>query len=213
MEKPTINQIISLGPACPIAEFLKNFKLRNCSYPFDWMYSSPKLILDCLNDDFNILLNKEYHTNCSENISGHSLYGNKIFRHKNILNENDYLYYIRCVQRFRFILSVSNLKLFTVISNFNDRTNEISQIDNNIIVLNDKLKLCTKNFFILNIVFHISKSVQKYDVNIKDNIYHCDIWIFNHFTGSLNKHNRKDTLFFMSILKQLFNIEIHNFFL
>ena len=34
-----INYVISLGKQCHTAEFLKDNKLKNCSYPFDWIFS------------------------------------------------------------------------------------------------------------------------------------------------------------------------------
>lgn len=64
-----INYVISLGKQCHTAQFLKDNKLRNCSYPFDWLFSwhqthnygKNHMIIDCLENHFEIFLNKNYY--------------------------------------------------------------------------------------------------------------------------------------------------------
>ena len=44
--------IIPIGSDCGVAELLKKYNLRNASYPFDWIFSTPVMIQHCINDDF-----------------------------------------------------------------------------------------------------------------------------------------------------------------
>ncbi|MFY9291517.1 MAG: DUF1796 family putative cysteine peptidase [Methylorubrum rhodinum] len=49
---------ISLGSHCHMAQILKAEGLRTWSGPFDWIFSSPGMIRDCLADDFSALLDR-----------------------------------------------------------------------------------------------------------------------------------------------------------
>ena len=49
---------ISLGSHCHMAELLKSTGLRTWSGPFDWIFSNPGMVLDCLKDDFALLLDR-----------------------------------------------------------------------------------------------------------------------------------------------------------
>jgi hypothetical protein len=39
---------------------LKQNKLKLCSYPFDWIFSNCNNIIHCLEDDFNVFLDKSF---------------------------------------------------------------------------------------------------------------------------------------------------------
>jgi hypothetical protein len=56
-----INYVCSLGSFCHTAFHLDNYKMRNCAYPFDYILSSPEMVIDCLIDDFKVFLDKKYH--------------------------------------------------------------------------------------------------------------------------------------------------------
>lgn len=49
---------ISLGSHCHMAQILKSEGLRRWSGPFDWIFSSPGMVRDCLADDFFGLLDR-----------------------------------------------------------------------------------------------------------------------------------------------------------
>ena len=47
-----IQHIISLGVFCYPAWVIKQLGLKRRSYPFDWIFSTPAMVLDILRDDF-----------------------------------------------------------------------------------------------------------------------------------------------------------------
>lgn len=119
-------EIISLGENCNSAWYIKKVGLKNCSYPFDWTYSSPSIIENCIRDSFNKFLDKKFiFPTRSGNSAGHSFYHNNLFNHKNPLkNEVDYTYYQRCIKRFMNILKSKKSILFvmTVITEIDKRS-------------------------------------------------------------------------------------------
>ena len=56
-----IKHTCSLGNICHSSQFLKDNKLKKCSYPFDWVFSTCDSIIHCIEDDFNIFLDKSYY--------------------------------------------------------------------------------------------------------------------------------------------------------
>lgn len=54
--EPGLVNHVSLGSHCHMAQVLKTTGLRTWSGPFDWIFSSPGMVLDCLADDFSALL-------------------------------------------------------------------------------------------------------------------------------------------------------------
>lgn len=49
--------LISIGGQCVTSGLLQTFGLRLTSYPFDWLFSSLRMIEHCLRDDFSEFLN------------------------------------------------------------------------------------------------------------------------------------------------------------
>jgi hypothetical protein len=96
-----INYVISLGKQCHTANFLKNNKLKNCSYPFDWIFSWYEtnnygvnhIILDCLKNNFELFMDKTYFEDNG----------------KNLLEPSIYEYYKRCINRLYTILKKRNV--------------------------------------------------------------------------------------------------------
>lgn len=67
---------ISIGPWCTTAEALKEAHLRDASYPFDWLFSCPYIVADCIENNFNRFLDKTYYIpNVHNNNTDHSIYG------------------------------------------------------------------------------------------------------------------------------------------
>jgi hypothetical protein len=132
-----INYTCSLGSLCHSSQILKRNKLKLCSYPFDWIFSNCDNIIHCIEDNFNIFLDKSYYINISESKCGHSKYHSEMFNHRNPLNNiNDNNYYVRCVKRFKKLLQKQEYKLF--ITTFPNRNNiyDYETIKNNIIFNN-----------------------------------------------------------------------------
>jgi hypothetical protein len=49
-----VNYTCSLGSICHTSEILKQNNYKECSYPFDWIRTNYDIIVDCLENDFNI---------------------------------------------------------------------------------------------------------------------------------------------------------------
>lgn len=58
-EKP-IQHIVSLGTHCLSSYFLKFFGLKTYSLPFDWLFTSPEMIIDCISNNFDFFLKQEF---------------------------------------------------------------------------------------------------------------------------------------------------------
>ena len=56
-----INYTCSLGNLCHGSQILKRNNYKKCSYPFDWIFSNCENIIHCIEDDFNIFLDKSYY--------------------------------------------------------------------------------------------------------------------------------------------------------
>jgi hypothetical protein len=94
--KPIINFIFSLGFRCYSPEFLKTFKLRKISGPFDYLFIDFETSLKIINDKFEnylndvILFNK--HTRTIE-----------LFRKKNTNNINNNFYELLKTNKFEYV--------------------------------------------------------------------------------------------------------------
>jgi len=119
-KKISVIYVISLGSCCHTASFLKKEKLKLVSYPFDWVFSGPKMIYEILIDQFKSFLDKNQYTVLTEHRSGHKVYGHRFFNHKNPKEDVDYEYYKRCVVRFYDVINSQEHKLF-IITNVIDR--------------------------------------------------------------------------------------------
>ena len=110
MQKINIDHVISLGSFCHVGQFLKDNNLKNCSYPFDWVHSNAHMVKSCIDNNFEKLLNKEmYIDNINnpndKNKCGHLFYHKSMFEHHNPRNKKDYEYLVRCIDRFRDVLT------------------------------------------------------------------------------------------------------------
>ncbi|MBQ7203703.1 MAG: hypothetical protein IJS03_06790 [Eubacterium sp.] len=54
------NNIISLGFFCSVAQELEKYGFRNASYPFDWLISDFKGVIEVIERDFKDFLNYDY---------------------------------------------------------------------------------------------------------------------------------------------------------
>jgi hypothetical protein len=209
-----ISYICSLGSVCHSAQLLKRNKLKLCSYPFDWIFSDYNNILHSIEDKFKIFLDKTYYINISNNMCGHSYYNKQMFKHHNPLtNENDYNYFIRCINRFNRLLDDTNHKLFIMIfinmNNMNklNNINNINNLKNNIIEFNNKLSNYTTNYTLL-VIFHINKhESQFYNFTINNNIDFLELHTISNSNG-LQFANDDDNNFLDTILKSKYKFNL-----
>ena len=119
---------ISIGSHCITGAFLKKYGAKKWSGPFDWIFSSPEIVSECIADDFSAFLDRKLHVKVPDeekldpaiNFCDHSYYKEKfgvgfMFNHYDIGNDDVYEYYGRCVRRFRAALrSGENLLLLSI---------------------------------------------------------------------------------------------------
>ena len=203
-----IKYTCSLGPLCHSSKILKNNNLKKCSYPFDWIYSNYNNIIHCIEDDFNIFLDKSYYVTISDTKCYHLHYNGPIFNHHNPLNnENDYNYFVRCVNRFRQLLKYDEPKLFIIIYPNMDNINE--ELKENIINFNNNFSKYTKNYKLL-VIFHIK---YKQDLNHIfthiNNIDFLELHTLSHSNG-LDFEQANDNYYLNNIINKTYNFNIEN---
>ena len=150
----------SLGTLCHAAYMIKTIGLKRCSYPFDWIFSNPAIIVDCLENDFQVFLDRSLHcpSSLEEPCSGHMIYGGETFRHRNVLQDDDYAYYVRCVDRFRSLLQNDCSKFFIMIMVNRGQPEPLPQEERDILHLNDALSQKTRNHHLIVIHHHVDPS-------------------------------------------------------
>jgi hypothetical protein len=147
-----VAHLASLGSFCLPSLISRNNGLRRYSLPFDWIFSTPKMVRDCLADDFAAFLDRSYYRSISherkEPGAEHELYRERydlpaLFAHHDPTREADYLHFTRCVTRFRQLMQIEDAKLLLLIGRANhDLTNEFP-------LLLDVLTRVTRNFVLL----------------------------------------------------------------
>ena len=147
------NHLVALGNFCLPSIICQDNGLRRYSLPFDWIFSTPQMVQECLADDFKVFLDRRHYRSTGESSAEHELYREKyglagMFAHKDPTREADYLYYVRGVSRLRQILSSSDPKLFWVIGRAHH--NLVKEFP----LLLESLELRTANFALLGIELH-----------------------------------------------------------
>jgi Putative papain-like cysteine peptidase (DUF1796) len=152
------NYVCSLGTLCQTGMLLKSLNLKLASYPFDWIFSNPNMIIDCIENKFEKFLDKSHYLSIDAIKNGrctHLIYGKNMFNHHNpLINEDEYQYFIRCVKRFNELIEKKEKKLFIII-HVNQETTNIEEIKQLMIDFNNKFILYTSNYDIL-VIYHIS---------------------------------------------------------
>ncbi|TZG25883.1 DUF1796 family putative cysteine peptidase [Sphingomonas montanisoli] len=111
---PQASKLVGLGTSCFTAFMLQGLGLRSHSQPFDWLFSCADMIADCIEDDFETLLDSRFHQSTplgnrarvEENCGTHRLYGDRygidfIFNHRDPAALDFEGYLGRCVARLR----------------------------------------------------------------------------------------------------------------
>ena len=188
-----IKYFCSLGTLCHSSQLLKRNNLKKCSYPFDWIYSDCNTISHCLQNNFKIFLDKSYYREINDMKCGHSYYHKRMFNHHNPLNNKDYNYFLRCVDRFNKLLQNTESKLF-ILMYVNMNHNEIQQS----IEFNKILTKYSSNYKLL-IIHHEVKTTRTYTFEIKDNIHILYLYTLSESDGKEFK-NEDDNLFLDNII-------------
>ena len=207
-EKEIINYVVPMGSQCFSAFFLKINNLKLTSYPFDWIFSSPFIIKDMLDDNFEKFLDKNnYLYDSTFEKNKHKIYlpDMYLFNHRNPAKEDDHYYYTKCVNRLNNIFEKNGRKLFLITILNNEIKNEIK----NIFSLKERLDIITDNFLLLCVFQknkgHQNKEIYKYD----DNLLIINISTIGGENGVIFE-NEEDTLFYKNIIFDLFTFELHN---
>uniref|UniRef100_A0A6C0AP82 Papain-like cysteine peptidase n=1 Tax=viral metagenome TaxID=1070528 RepID=A0A6C0AP82_9ZZZZ len=201
-----IKYTCSLGSLCQSSQILKNNNLKKCSYPFDWIFSNVNNILHCIDDGFNTFLDKSYYINISDKQCGHSYYNKLMFNHHNPLtNEDDYNYYVRCVNRFKELLRREEYKLFIMIIVNNDNFDE--NIKKCIINFNNKFNNYTKNYRLLAIIHIKDKARNDHIFTNSDNIDFLELHTVSSSNG-LKFIDENDNDYLNSIIKTSYNFNV-----
>jgi len=202
----TINYVIPFGSQCFSAYYLKANKLKLTSYPFDWIFSNPIVIFQILNDKFKEFLNKNNYViqNTESDRNSHRIYVPDLcmFNHRNPMRIDDYIYYIRCVNRFNEVLKKDGKKLFFMISLNNQINNELE----NLMYLKCKLdEICDDYIFVC--FFQREVGIQSHEIYQDGNMIIVQLFTFEDSDGVVFK-NDNDTAFFKSIMDELFDFQL-----
>lgn len=190
--------IIGLGPYCITKKAINQMKYSSKTMPFDWMFSSLPFIKAVLLDDFQRLLQKDnikssnpcwdknasYNTVYNEdivrskNITTHLLIKNEIcdynnfhmWRHYNLLEEEQFLKYTKYVKRFKEAVKSTDLNVFLYIQYYdNDSIEEM--VDFNEYLLHNVTNyrfICIKCCKVEHKTFEFRRSYEKGHLYIYD---------------------------------------------
>jgi hypothetical protein len=157
-----VRYVCSFGSHCHTGKILQRNNLKLASYPFDWIFSNPDMILHCIETGFSIFLDKSYYKIPPNHLSGkkciHAYYSPTVtFNHHNPLLKDDYSYVTRCVDRFKVLMQKPELKLFLMIS-VNNTTPMSDELTETIRTFNKQFANHTTNYK-LCYIHHIIQNV------------------------------------------------------
>lgn len=196
----SIKYACSLGSLCHSSEVLKRNNLKLCSYPFDWIFSDVHIIKNCIEDNFIKFLDTSYFIDNKHQFNsrqcGHSIYHEDFFFHKNPRNTDDYRYYIRCVERFRHLLTQKEHKLFFAMI-VPDATKHpkhaydylvnnpnvfVNKIQDEFIIFNNTFKMYTTNYTLL-VIINLVRDKQKFLTTKIENIDFIELHTISQSNG------------------------------
>jgi len=183
-----VKHLVSLGCRCSQAATFKVLQQRRYACPFDWIFSSARMVTHCLRDDFATFLDRSQyflHATVFDSIGlppgsaprdrkliGHHVYSEmtegvgrgSIFNHKDPLHsDEDYTYTQRTVERFRHVLATGDRKMFAVMN-----LNKQLWIESDIRELFDELCKRTNNFVLVavNCIRNLGERARSFDVEL-----------------------------------------------
>jgi hypothetical protein len=201
-----IKYVCSLGPFCQAANILKSSQLKKCSYPFDWIYFNYNDIIHCLEDDFNIFLDKTYYVSIHHYKCGHSRYHPEMFNHGNPLNHEWYYHYIiRCVNRFKQLIQYEDYKLFLI---FLTNTGPIEEyLKNDIIAFNRTFSTHVKNYKLLVICNIVDKQENYHKFTYHDNIDFLELHTL-HRSNGISFGGNSDDAYLNNVLHTTYHFNV-----
>jgi len=206
-----INYVCSLGSLCHSAQILKRNNYKLCSYPFDWIFSNCDNIIDCIEDDFQIFLDKSYYINIAQSQCGHSKYHECMFNHHNpLINIDHYNYYVRCVSRFKDLLQKQEHKLFIMIFVNRENNSDSDNFKKNIIDFNSKFSNNTNNYTLLVIIHYPNKQMNNHIFTYNDNIHFLELDTLSTSGGIQFDNNNNDNIYLDNIIKSKYNFNVKN---
>lgn len=108
-------EMIGLGQNCNASWYVKETENKKASYPFDWIFTTPELVLDMLGDDFEALLDRKRLIPHGLD-AGHERYHEWLFGHRNpASSESDFAFMQRCVDRWNVIIKTQRPILFVTV--------------------------------------------------------------------------------------------------
>ena len=163
-------EFVSVGPYCYCADILKMSGVRNKSYPFDYIFSSLEMIKHCINDRFNIFLDKNYYKYSSENSCHHLFYSKfidteilrkhhiahnvpefannlinrEIFLHHNLFNNDVYSSFERKCNRLLNLIDNNSKIVFVYYNCYTNDFNDVLDFYNN---FSDNKNICVIGIF------------------------------------------------------------------
>lgn len=193
---------------CLTASWIKQKNMKKCSYPFDWIFSNPEMVIDCINDNFVKFLDRGLHIPNTTHRSGHKIYGRHIFHHHHILEDKQYEYFVRCVNRFRNLTKRNNNKLFVIsyVNRGHDITNNLKkQLDD----LYTTLQKITNNFDLLVVWHTVGTKLRSNVIENKElkNLKYISITTINKSNGK-RIINKKQNAFYNRCIFELYDFKI-----
>ncbi|SIQ58682.1 Putative papain-like cysteine peptidase [Rhizobium sp. RU20A] len=107
MVGPSPGTVVSLGSSCHMASILGSAGWRTQSFPFDWIFSDWRAVIDILDTDFRDFLDTSFYEPNLESTGTdrvlHRKYGvhPPMFQHHDVHRPDGHAYLIRCVDRLR----------------------------------------------------------------------------------------------------------------
>jgi hypothetical protein len=193
INKIEIDEFISLGSQCLAATLIKDLGFRTSAYPFDWVFTNGKTLIDCFENDFKNFLDKSKYYNIGNHCGcGHKDYHEMFFKHKNPCEDIDYVYYERCIERFRNVCKSDKTKLF-IMSFINCDIKPHNLLESNeIAYVNEMLSKTTKNYYLLIIIFSFkNKSEINFQIRNK-NLFIVHIITLSKCTNGLRYRYHED---------------------
>jgi hypothetical protein len=191
-----ITYVCSLGLHCHSSQLLKRNKYKLDSYPFDWVFTTCDVIIECIEDDFKTFLDKSYYINLGSRC-GHSKYCKIMFNHHNPLAHiHHYDYFVRCVNRFRTLLQKPEHKLFVMTGN-----NNVDKI----IEFNTKFSKYTSNYTLLAILVKPNQKQHSHTFTYNANIHFLEVHVLSYDGGAIFM-NESDNAYLDSILRSSYTI-------
>jgi hypothetical protein len=156
-----IRHVCSLGSLCQSSMMLVDTGLKRESYPFDWIFSNPTTIERILDDDFGRFLQRDLLVGNGADQCSHLVYGERMLHHHKRMfyhhnprdNDEHYMYFTRCVRRFRALLSSDASKLF-VVTFPNLESGAIAGLKTEVAQLNARLSTMTRNYQLF-VILHV----------------------------------------------------------